>query len=123
MSKLREEIKSCMSKLIAVDKEKASADFCFPENFIGFKGHFPGSPVLPGACQIQAAIILFEAHKKKSAELKEIKLAKFFVPVTHSQSVSFFLDEKAEGSSASLVKVTLSSGKEKVSELHLKLAF
>ena len=28
--------------------------FCFPESFIGFQGHFPGHPVMPGVLQVEA---------------------------------------------------------------------
>lgn len=123
MSKLRKEIKACMSKLNIIDKTKVTADFCFKDNFIGFKGHFPDNPVLPGACQIQAAILMFEEYKKKSAELREVRSAKFFLPVRDNQKVRFLLEEIPQGSGVSLIKVILQREAEKAAELHLRLAF
>lgn len=59
MSRLRDEIKSSMSELRDNGKE-ITAHFCFSQEFIGFKGHFPGRPVLPGVCKIQAILCMLE---------------------------------------------------------------
>ncbi len=44
-----------------------SADCLFPENFIGFAGHFPDKPVLPAILQLAA--IRFTAEKALSTSL------------------------------------------------------
>jgi 3-hydroxyacyl-[acyl-carrier-protein] dehydratase len=122
MSKLRQEIKACMSKLDKADNFKLSARFCFPENFIGFKGHFPNNPILPGVCKIQAAILMLEEARHKNIRLKEILLAKFFAPVSFNQEVVFNLEEQPENSLESQVKVKVSCLGKKVAELHLRVS-
>jgi 3-hydroxymyristoyl/3-hydroxydecanoyl-(acyl carrier protein) dehydratase len=61
MSKLTREICACMSHL-NTDAESLTARFCFPEDFIGFKGHFPNHPVVPGVCKIQAILCMLAAQ-------------------------------------------------------------
>lgn len=34
---------------------RATAEYCFPSDFTGFAGHFPGNPLLPGILQLAAA--------------------------------------------------------------------
>jgi 3-hydroxymyristoyl/3-hydroxydecanoyl-(acyl carrier protein) dehydratase len=120
LSKLRQEIKACMLKLDKADNFKLSARFCFPEKFIGFKGHFPDKPILPGVCKIQAAILMLEEAKHKSIRLKEILLAKFFAPVTFNQEVVFSLEEHPENNLESLVEVKVNCAGKKIAELHLR---
>ena len=65
---------------LAVSDQRLTASFLFPEDFIGFQGHFPGNKILPGVCQIQCVISMLEKWKKKNIVLREIVLAKFFSP-------------------------------------------
>lgn len=107
-SKIREEIESLISNINIDDNNKLfTAQFTFPKTFTGFKGHFPEQPILPGICQIQAAMttisnvlklentfekIIFGSKEKNKpitqknsnspslthlAELKTLKKAKF----------------------------------------------
>ena len=103
------------------DNHKLSARFCFPEKFIGFKGHFPNKPILPGVCKIQTAILMLEEAKHKNIRLKEILLAKFFAPVSSNQEVLFNLEEHPENSLESLVEVKVSCADKKIAELHLRV--
>jgi 3-hydroxyacyl-[acyl-carrier-protein] dehydratase len=121
LSKLRQEIKSCMLKMEKVDNFKLSARFCFHQEFIGFKGHFPNKPILPGVCKIQAAVLMLEEEKQKNVRLKEILLAKFFAPVSFDQEVVFDLNEQPENNLESLVSVKVSCSGEKIAELHLRV--
>jgi 3-hydroxymyristoyl/3-hydroxydecanoyl-(acyl carrier protein) dehydratase len=41
-------------------KKTCSAGLCFPPDFIGFKGHFPQLPVLPGVITLKAGKIITE---------------------------------------------------------------
>ncbi len=124
MSKIFREIEKCMSGLTQGSDGKITARFVFPPEFSGFKGHFPGRPVLPGVCSIQAVTAIFKALKKEEARLREIVLAKFFAPVSPDQELFFECRETKEESNQSLVKVSVASGDgKKIAELQLKLAF
>ena len=63
------------------------AGFLFNPDFTGFKGHFPGRPVLPGVCKILAAVAMLEIWHKRSFCIKEISTAKFFAPVFDNQEI------------------------------------
>ena len=123
MSMLRKEIKACMSGLRVDEGGAIRAKFSFPKEFIGFKGHFPGNPVLPGVCEIQAALLMFEEIKNKNVRLKEIASAKFFAPVTNNQEINISLEEGQDKDSNIILKVRLTSDQNKVAELNLKVFF
>jgi len=123
MSKLKNEIKSCMRNLSKGDPKTLTARFCFPQDFLGFKGHFPGRPILPAVCQIQAAILMLQEAKQKSVRLKEIILAKFFAPVTADKEVIFSLKESAAFEAEEEIEVLVSYKDKKISQLKLRVTF
>ena len=51
------------------------AAFFFPEAFVGFDGHFPNNPMLPGIAQIIAAALV--VHPEGSSRIRQIRRAKF----------------------------------------------
>lgn len=123
MSKLKNEIKACMSGLRKTENQGLSAEFSFPDEFIGFQGHFPNKPILPGVCKIQAALLMFEEAKQKSVRLKEITNAKFFSPVTSNQEIVINLEESQDKDSDIVLRVKVSSADKKIAELSLKVYF
>ena len=60
-----------------------------PETFPLFKGHFPGSPVLPGVCILQIFKELAETELTVGTPLRynEIKQCKFLQPIAMAKSV------------------------------------
>ncbi len=68
----------------------------FDKNFIGFQGHFPDNPVLPGVVMIKTMISMYELYKKKSFTLSQIKQAKFIEPVLADTFISFFVKSKSD---------------------------
>ena len=62
---------------ISESKDKASASFRFNNNFIGFKGHFPDFPILPGVVMMETMMVLAEALCKKPLKIATIIRAKF----------------------------------------------
>jgi len=121
MSKLLKEIKSSLQAIELISELKTSARFCFGKKFIGFKGHFPNKPILPGVCKIRAALLVLDERKHKNARLTEIILAKFFTPVTINQELIFNLEEHPKNSVESTVTVKISSADKKIAELQLRV--
>jgi predicted hotdog family 3-hydroxylacyl-ACP dehydratase len=57
-------------------------------DFVGFKGHFPGLPVLPGIVTLQMAVISTEALLKKRIRLHKVDKTKFIQPTLPNQWVN-----------------------------------
>ncbi|NOY75525.1 MAG: hypothetical protein GXP32_07005 [Kiritimatiellaeota bacterium] len=67
---------------------RCSAEFAFSESFIGFQGHFPGKPVLPGVCQIEMALAVLEKAFDRGTRLKKLNRGKFLNMVAPNETVS-----------------------------------
>jgi len=118
---MKKAIEQCMVGFEAKDSAELSAGFIFPEDFIGFQGHFPGNKILPGICQIQCALSLLEKWQGKKAVLKEIISAKFFSPVLPAEELICKAGNIADGSGAVILKASFSRDDKKVSEMKLRV--
>jgi 3-hydroxyacyl-[acyl-carrier-protein] dehydratase len=68
-----------------------AAEFVFPPDFIGFAGHFPGNPVLPGIAQIMAVL-----HAcGPGLRLRAVKNCKFLRPVVPGERLSVTVERRA----------------------------
>ena len=63
----------------------------FDKSFVGFMGHFPDNPVLPGVIMIKVMTIMYELFQKKKYRLSQIKQAKFIEPILNDTIVNFFI--------------------------------
>jgi len=97
--------------------------FSFPPGFIGFQGHFPEKKILPGVCQIQCVLSLIERAAGKPVVLKEVVLAKYFVPVFPDEELSCVVSGVSDASDAFICKANITKGGVKVSELKLKVMY
>ena len=122
MSRLTDQILECMSDYRAGADGKFSARFKFPAGFIGFDGHFPGQPVLPGICKIQAVLVLLEQLNGGKQVLMEVLQAKYFAPVTCEQELFFECVKQDSDSAEVIVKALVTSEGGKVAQLSLKVA-
>jgi 3-hydroxyacyl-[acyl-carrier-protein] dehydratase len=118
---LAREIRKCMTHVTETDPGNITALFRFPADFIGFQGHFPDNPVLPGVCKIQAVVALFEARHQQPARLKEVLSAKFFAPVGADEQLTFEVVEETPAENEFQVRATISSGDRRVATLALRL--
>ena len=118
MSVLSKEIKQYMSGLTVPADDKFTARFIFPAEFTGFQGHFPGNPILPGVCMIQAVIIMFKEFEKKIT-LKEILQAKFFLPVSCNKELFFQCTRFAKKENEYLIKTLITSSDKTIAKLEL----
>ena len=123
MNKLMQEIKQCMAGLAETKKGEVTARFLFPAEFIGFQGHFPGKPILPGVCKIQAVMVMLQAWEKRDIRLKEIVSAKFLSPVSAEEEIVFNYKKQMQNKSEVLVKTSVISKNKKVAELQLMVSF
>lgn len=71
------------------------AVFSFPVDFIGFQGHFPDTPVLPGICMIQTFLVMYAAHTGRDIRLNTVLAAKFTGVISTDQTCVFTLVEAA----------------------------
>ncbi len=114
------DIHRCWLDSDSSDLRMFKARFVFDEEFVGFKGHFEDNPVLPGVCKIISAVeVIKKWQGRENIQLKEINLAKFFMPVTVNDELTFNCFDN-ESSECLYINVKIKRGDEKVSELKLK---
>ena len=123
MSRLVKEIVQSMSGLSGSPGDELEARFRFPAGFIGFQGHFPGRPILPAVCKIQAAIAMLEAAFKREVRLSEIVSAKFVSPVTCDEEVLVRCVVMLEEGGCGVVKATVARNGESVAKFKLRVTF
>jgi len=99
MSVFSEQITQLLKDKLEFHNGNLNAQLQFDKNFIGFKGHFPGNPVLPGVVMIKVMTRMYEVYKKKEYRLSEIKKAKFIEPIFVDTMTRFYIkvDENKEG--------------------------
>jgi 3-hydroxyacyl-[acyl-carrier-protein] dehydratase len=82
MNKLRQAIvSSAIGKKSADAANVVARRYLFKPDFIGYRGHFPGYPILPAFVQILTAITLVEEHINCSLDLVSVEKAKFHLPL------------------------------------------
>jgi len=122
MSVIMRAIKSCMLEFSSREDGFISASFTFPKEFPGFNGHFPGKPILPGVCKIQAVIVVLEELHKRQIIIKEVHLAKFFAPVTINERIILIIQQESCGNAELVAKVQVKNEAKKIADLHIKVA-
>ena len=85
-SRIRSEIRALMRDF-KQDKQELSAKFTFPADFIGFSGHFPGNPIVPGICQIQCVLELLSKSVNTVVTLAAVDRAKFINMVIPEEEI------------------------------------
>ena len=119
MSKLRQEIRKCLSAVEPGAGDSMVGRLAFPADFIGFRGHFPGNPILPGVCLVESALVILEARSPAPLHLKEISSAKFFSPVAPDTKVEIVCRVRPLPDASLRLEATASSGGRKVAALVL----
>lgn len=122
MRTIKKEIAQYMTDMVVSD-QKLTASFLFPENFIGFQGHFPDNKILPGVCQIQCIISMLEKWGEKVIALREIVLAKFLSPVLPSEKLTCECRDINDTEKEFTVKAFISKEGRKIAELKLRVCF
>jgi 3-hydroxyacyl-[acyl-carrier-protein] dehydratase len=123
MSEIFGQTRQCMSDLTETGPGELRARFVFRADFIGFQGHFPGRPILPAVCEIQAALAMLEAWKGKPVALRDIILAKFATPVTCDEEVVYLCAVTREDAQEALVRSTVATAGGNVARFRLRVSF
>ncbi len=121
MKKIKKEIERLLSGANHADRTM-TARFAFPQNFIGFQGHFPDKKILAGACQIQCILSTIANAKNQPVALREVVLAKYYAPVFPDEEVICTVKEVAEEGGELTVKAYLLKGDAKVTEAKLRVS-
>ncbi|MCK5311848.1 MAG: hypothetical protein KAJ62_07055 [Desulfobacteraceae bacterium] len=96
MSLISKQIDKVIKDRIIYQEPNLTAQIKFNKNFIGFDGHFPNNPILPGIVIINVMIRMFELYKNQKYILSQIKQAKFIEPVSAETVISFFIKTDAD---------------------------
>lgn len=70
-----------------IAEHRAGGIFRFDESFLGFDGHFPGEPILPGIIMLEMALVLCEAVRGQPVTLSGVEQVKFSGSVLPEQDV------------------------------------
>lgn len=121
VSRVYAEISEAMGPVSANGATGADAVFVLSGEFVGFQGHFPEKPILPGICQIQLALALLERWKGCEASLVEITSAKYVLPAFPGDEILCKLSAlKDQGDGLNSLKVAITKQGERVAEFRLK---
>lgn len=114
---IRTQIERCIQQVTTRDGE-ISATLCFDKDFIGFQGHFPQNPILPGICFLEIVLILIQRLKGKSVHMTELVASKFFAVVLPDQTVIVDCTLK-EDAVIAYIKI----GTQRISQIKMKVAY
>ena len=93
----------------------------FGPDFIGFDGHFPGQPIVPGVCLIEAVARVCARRAGRPVRIAAVENVKFFRPVGPAQPVELQAAFR-QRNGLEEVRAALSSAGSPVAEIVLRLA-
>ena len=120
---MREQIRLSMTRH-GLQAGRPWACFTFPIRFSGFDGHFPGQPVLPGVCMLQAAVVTLEDWLGQGVEVFEVRKARFLSPISPGQPLEIKCTQHKQTGDCFAAQFTLrGTGDRKTSEctIHYRL--
>ena len=118
MPGLRDEVRSCLSSLVEGADELVGT-FAFPADFIGFGGHFPNNPVLPGVCAIQATLVMLESHFRAKVRLLRVVSAKFLKVVRPGEECTWSSSVRDGQDRSCRVRTIVTRGSDRIAVLDL----
>ncbi|MFA6103843.1 MAG: hypothetical protein WCV67_11455 [Victivallaceae bacterium] len=85
---ISEGVKSCSQN----EQGDIVATFNFPSGSRIFDGHFPGNPILPGICQLEAVKYMLERTRGCKCRLQQASGIKFFQPILPGQEFTLVIN-------------------------------
>lgn len=119
MSLIAKATKDCLTRLTRDAEGEWSAVFVFPSDYIGFKGHFPDNPVLPGVCIVEAVLGVLAAAGCDPVRLTRVVSAKWFVIARPCEELRFNVCLSGGERAERTVKARVSREGQKIAELSL----
>ncbi|MFH0985035.1 MAG: hypothetical protein V1882_05810 [Candidatus Omnitrophota bacterium] len=117
MSQIQREIHDSMKHYEMNTEGVFSAHFSFPSSFVGFQGHFPGKPILPGVCLVQAMLELYKAYHKRSIRLVELTAAKLIAPVFPEEDLLMECQELSKQDGKIVIRTSCMKDSKKIAML------
>ncbi len=121
MSILKQEIMAQLSPMTRGAAGELLFGVTFPSQFSGFKGHFPGRPVLPGVCMVQTALVALGVYHGKAVRLRQLVTAKWLLPVAPQESLDYVMRPDGELTGLMRVKVSVTRQAERIAEFTLEV--
>jgi len=121
MNSLRQAVRASASGSLRELESGVERVFVFKEDFVGFRGHFPGNPILPAVVEVLTAVVLLEEWKGRNITLKSVENAKFKSPVKPGDAVEVRCVEKEHGPAGSVVSATIESNGKKTASMLLEV--
>lgn len=103
---------------VTADKGAITATLCFGKDFIGFQGHFPQNPILPGVCLLESVLVLVKRLMGNSVHMTELVVSKFFAVVLPGQNL--FIDCKLNGD---IVTASVTNGGQRIALIKMRIAY
>ncbi len=130
MHTLREEVMACAEEQIRTLEANQGCELTFRPgaDFTGFRGHFPGHPILPAFVQLMMAECAVRLHDSRSWSLRRVERGKFLKPIGPNEPVTVCWQEQplsliAEGGCPTKrCSFTLRVGTEKAAVFALEFA-
>jgi len=98
------------------DDGSLTAEFKFSPESLVFAGHFPGNPILPGICQMEAIKIILEKLLERQCRLKQFGSVKFFRALPPNELASFTININSQTGNDISITARIHSGNNKISE-------
>lgn len=99
----------------------ATLEFRYPPSFVGFRGHFPDDPILPGVCLLQSLRLGLEKAWGAPLKLAGVRNAKFVAPVRPGDTLRFAVTETARSADVVSAKAKVTRAGERVAEISIQL--
>ena len=123
MSILKREIKEQLHQIVCHEDGRITAEISYPGNFTGFKGHFPGKPIVPGVCKVLTVLTLLELSLKRKVHLRLIVSSKFMAPTGPKEKLMIELRREVQSGTAERVKALFKSADKKIAEILIEVNY